>query len=167
MAADALSYAQSLRVIGQDLQGIVTASFELDKSGDQFVVRMSSDEPATTSRKITFLDRIVGRTHGSVTSARQIANPLQFNRSRILWLDVEKRLKRSEPNAMPDSRNLSLTLRVVGDYLDRKAVGDFAVLWSTNLVKVSYGKKVESFTREELYDLGVRMYLRRSSRLRK
>ena len=85
----------------------------------------------------------------------------------ILWLDVEKRLKRSEPNAMPDTRNLSLTLRVVGDYLDRKAVGDFAVLWSTDSVKVSYGKKVESFTREELYDLGVRMYLRRSSRLRK
>jgi len=68
---------------------------------------------------------------------------------------------------MPDARNLSLVLRVVGDYLDRKGIGDFAILWSTDSVKVSYGKKVESFTIQDLYDLGVRMYLRRSNRLRK
>lgn len=167
MAAETLSYAQSLRVIGQDLQGLGIGSFELDKSGDQFMVRMSSDEPAPRSRKFTFLDRVVGRSRGSETSARRIANPIQFSRSKILWSDNENRLKRSEANAMPDARNLSLVLRVVGDYLDRKGIGDFAILWSTDSVKVSYGKKVESFTREELYDLGVRMYLRRSSRLRK
>jgi hypothetical protein len=167
MAAETLSYAQSLRVIGQDLQGLGIGSFELDKSGDQFMVRMSSDEPAPRSRKFTFLDRVVGRSRGSETSARRIANPIQFSRSKILWSDNENRLKRSEANAMPDARNLSLVLRVVGDYLDRKGIGDFAILWSTDSVKVSYGKKVESFTIQDLYDLGVRMYLRRSNRLRK
>ncbi|MGH7796833.1 MAG: hypothetical protein ACREQ2_18365 [Candidatus Binatia bacterium] len=166
MAAEALSYAQSLRVIGQDLHGLGIDSFELDKTGDQYTVRMNTDEPAPRSRKSTFLDRVVARTRGSETSARQIPNPRQFTRSKILWLDVEKRLRRSESNAMPDARNLSLVLRVLGDYLDRKAVGDFAISWSTDSVKVSYGKKVESFTVEDLYDLGVRMYLRRSSRLR-
>lgn len=167
MAAETLSYAQSLRVIGQDLQGLGIGSFELDKSGDQFMVRMSSDEPAPRSRKFTFLDRVVGRSRGSETSARRIANPIQFSRSKILWSDNENRLKRSEANAMPDARNLSLVLRVVGDYLDRKGIGDFAILWSRDSVKVSYGKKVESFTIQDLYDLGVRMYLRRSNRLRK
>lgn len=167
MAAETLSYAQSLRVIGQDLQGLGIGSFELDKSGDQFMVRMSSDEPAPRARKFTFLDRVVGRSRGSETSARRIANPIQFSRSKILWSDNENRLKRSEANAMPDARNLSLVLRVVGDYLDRKGIADFAILWSTDSVKVSYGKKVESFTIQDLYDLGVRMYLRRSNRLRK
>src|SRR3970040_2375068 len=117
MAAETLSYAQSLRVIGQDLQGLGIGSFELDKSGDQFMVRMSSDEPAPRARKFTFLDRVVGRSRGSETSARRIANPIQFSRSKILWSDNENRLKRSEANAMPDARNRSLLLLVVGDYL--------------------------------------------------
>ena len=65
---------------------------------------------------------------------------------------------------MPDTKNLSLGLRVLGDYLDGKEARDFAVSWSTHLVTVSYDHKQESFTLENLYDCGVNMYLRRSNR---
>ena len=84
---------------------------------------------------------------------------------RLFIQTLKNQFKRRDPNAMPDARNLSLTLRVLGDYLDRRVAGDFAISWSTNSVRASYGQKVESFTLENLYDLGVRMYLKRSSRI--
>ena len=50
------------------------------------------------------------------------------------------------------ARNLSTVLRVLGDYLDRKAAGDFVVLCAPYSVTVRYGLKSESFTMQDLYE---------------
>jgi len=46
MTPAALSYAQSLRVMGQALEALRIDSFELEKRGDEYVVRMDPSESA-------------------------------------------------------------------------------------------------------------------------
>jgi len=165
MAAQTLSYAQTLRVIGQHLDGLNVDSFELIKNGDEYVVRIDSKEPTGKSSERSLLKSVAEKIWRSDKSPAPRPNAVRFTAVQVIYSDIENQFKRRDPNAMPDARNLSLTLRVLGDYLDRRVAGDFAISWSTNSVRASYGQKVESFTLENLYDLGVRMYLKRSSRI--
>jgi hypothetical protein len=59
-----------------------------------------------------------------------------------------------------------MDLRALGDYLDRKRAGNFAIRWSRSSAMVSYGNHEEYFTTENLHDLGINMYLRRITRER-
>jgi len=165
MTPPTLSYAQSLRVIGQALEALSIDTFELEKRGEEYIVRVERSESAgKLSWEESFLKSIAEKIWGSGDSAKEIANPVRFAGSDVDRLEAEGRSKRGKPNAMPDTNKLSLSLRVLGDYLDRKQARDFAVSWSTHLVTVSYDHKQESFTLENLYDRGVNMYLRRSNR---
>jgi len=50
MTPAALSYAQSLRVMGQALEVLRINSFELEKRGDEYVVRMDLVNPQESYR---------------------------------------------------------------------------------------------------------------------
>jgi len=50
MTPAALSYAQSLRVMGQALEALRIDSFELEKRGDEYVVRMDLVNPQESYR---------------------------------------------------------------------------------------------------------------------
>ena len=160
MAGGTLTQAQALRVIGQHLADCGIDSFTLDKTGDEYEVLIAPEPDA----KKTFLKSMTEKFRKTRRASGQVTNPVRFTTSRIFWLDVEKRDNRATSNAMPDPGNLSLTLRVIGDYLDRKRADNFAISWSTHSIIVSYGQEVERLTQNDLYDLGVHMYLRRSSR---
>lgn len=67
------------------------------------------------------------------------------------------------------SGNVSLGLRLVGGYLDRKGAVAFSIWWSIESVKVRYEAPASSleetsFTMQNVWDLGTGMYLRRSNR---
>jgi hypothetical protein len=164
MTVEPLSNAQSLRVIGQQLAGLGINAFELDKRGNEYFVRMDRGESAGKSPEKTFPKSIFEKTPSAPDTAREILNHLSFSTSQIIWSDTENRLRRGQTNAMPDANDLSTLLRVLGDYLDRKAAGDFAISCDMGVVTVSYDQRKESFRIENLYDLGVHMYLRRSNR---
>jgi hypothetical protein len=53
---------------------------------------------------------------------------------------------------------------VLGDYLDRNSADDFAISLSKYSTKIRYGGKEQIFTAQNLYDLGILMYLRHSKR---
>lgn len=64
---------------------------------------------------------------------------------------------------MTDMRKLSSNLRALGGYLDRKKAGDFSIVWSIFSVKVTQYEREETLSvHQNLYDLGVQMYLNRS-----
>lgn len=68
-----------------------------------------------------------------------------------------------------DTYEISSGLRVVGAYLDKQRAVAFSVWWSTESVTVRYNMvagapKETNFTLQNLQDLKVGMYLRRSSR---
>ncbi len=94
---------------------------------------------------------------------RQTPNRMYFSDVEIFIADTERQSKR-RPNSPKDVRDLSFVLRVLGNYLDRQSAREFTISWSMDAIKVRYDQKEESFTFQNLYDLGIHMYLKRSSR---
>jgi len=90
---------------------------------------------------------------------------MRFTASDIARLDAAGLSRRGDRNAAAKTNNLSLRLRVVGDYLDRKNASDFMISWSTSSVGVSFDDKRKNCSVQNLYNAGVHMYQRRSNRV--
>ena len=164
-----LSYSRMLRVIGQDLEPLGVNAFELAKRGDYFSVSMNQSETdQVPPAKETVFDKITQKIFGRPHSPRETPHHRYFTSREILVADSERQSRRSVAHNPSDLRNLSLELRGLGDYLDRKVAGDFTISWAPapKLIKVRYDQKSESFTLRDLYDFGIHMYMKRSERSR-
>jgi hypothetical protein len=159
-----LSYSQSLRVIGQALEVLRIDTFTLEKSGDKYIIR---DWEPSFLKSIT--EKVWGPRHSDTTLFnRPATEPLIYTISDTNRLEASGRSRRGAESGQ-QGHNLSLALRVVGDYLDRHRALAFDISWAKQSVTVKYqspadGHKEANFTAENLHDLGVGMYLRRSSR---
>lgn len=161
-----LSYSQSLRAIGQALEMLRIDTFTLEKSGEKYIVR--NWEPS-------FLKGITEKVWGPGESGRILLSPgrgptgaLIYTSSDTNCLEALGQSRRGSDSGQ-ESHNLSLFLRVVGEYLDRRRAVAFDVSWDRDSVTVKYqtpdeGHKEEKFTPQNLHDLGVGMHLRRSNR---
>jgi hypothetical protein len=172
-ATPPLSYAQSLRVIGESLEAQGISKFDLEKHGENYMLRVVTNQPATEG---SFLKKIAQRLLRVDISAKEPADPAAVAQSRcytpsdISRLATQQQSRHGGLNAMPDAYKLAQVLRVVGDHLDRKEACAFTVSVSGHSLSVAYetgsGHQIhENFTIENLYDRAVRMYLRRSKRL--
>jgi hypothetical protein len=159
MESKSLSNAQSLRLIGQYLRGLSIDAFELDKIGDEYLVRVDPNQPNGKSSGGTGFSKSIQKMD---LAQGKIATPLHFNSSDIFRLQFERRLRRAEAGGMPNARSLGLRMRVLGQYLDLKGADDFAISWATDSVKTSFLQKEQSFSPSNLYDFGICMYLKRS-----
>ena len=166
MAAVILSYAQALRVIGQNLIPLGIDSFELAKWGDDYIVWEHGGFARDLSAKQTFFEKITRKIVGHADSEREILNRIYFSNVEIFNSDMEQQAKRRSSNSPSDLRDLSFVLRVLGGYLDRKAAREFTISWSMNSIKLRYDQKEENFPLQNLYDFGISMYLKRSDRRR-
>jgi hypothetical protein len=162
VAREALSHSQSLRVIGQRLHSTGINAFELNKKGDEYVVRIDANSVVRRLPTVKIAPDVISRNIvGDYPSA---APPyFKFTTAELVWYDKKEKLRRIKASALPDIDNLSVVLRVLGDYLDRNSADDFAILWSKYSVKVCHGGKEQIFTAQNLYDLGILMYLRHSN----
>jgi len=160
-----LSYSQSLRVIGQALEVLRINTFTLEKRGGKYIV--GNWEPS-------FLESITEKVWGPGDSDKILLNhrgptePLVYTGSDTNRLEVLGWSRRGS-NSGQERHDLSLALRVVGDYLDRHRAVAFDISWARHSVTVKYqsladGHKEANFTLQNLHDLGVGMYLRRSGR---
>jgi hypothetical protein len=161
-----LSNAQFLRVIGQDLDALGADFFELAKWSDDYIVWLEHSEFAIKlSSEKGFLSKITQRILGQDDSDTEIPNRINFTPSDIIWADTQRQLKRKKSGSPSDLRDLSFVLRVLGDYLDRQKASQFTIsYWPKHSIMISYDQKQERFTSENLYDFGIHMYLRRSTR---
>lgn len=159
MVHTSLSHSQSLRVIGQRLQGSGVTAFEVTREAGEYLVNIHPDSfvDKRSRRKIPGL-----ATSGTITGdyARAASLSIKFTAGEILTDNAAAKSKRVKPHALPDIAHLSVILRVLGDYLDRNAVENFAVLWSGHSAKVRWRGYEQSFTPQNLYDLGILMHLR-------
>jgi hypothetical protein len=161
MIYGSLSHSQALRVIGQRLAELGHHVFELKNTGDLYAVHV---DPSSAMGQLA---------NGSTAThhSGQTANPdchaesrliLEFTAVELRWCDDQNRLQRIRPAALPVVGNLSLMLRVLGDFIDRKAPDVFTISWSRYSVKLRYGDVERSFSDHNIYDLGIVMYLKRS-----
>ena len=160
---NSISHAQSLRVIGQHLDVLGATFFQICKQGSDLIVVTRRDRSAqvpVTAEE--FLNTCTEQNRRPERIFAEAAKPIHFAISDMTGLDIRARLRRSLQADMMDVRNLSSNLRVLGGYLDRKRVSDFIISWLNDSVKVVIHGKEHTFSvHQNLYDLGVSMYLNR------
>ena len=164
-----MNYAKSLRVIGQSLEVARVTTFELEKDGQDYLVR--SDSLSETSEWI--LRNAVGESNFTEQSSHRstINRPLRFTPYNISRLDSHEQKQRQKHSSSQTqgSRKLSQLLRSLGDHLDRTTVGAFRILWNTDAVSVDYQEPdgrsdCRTFTPDKLQQLGLHTRFRRSTR---
>jgi hypothetical protein len=140
-------------------------AFTLEKDGDKYVVR---------DWETSFLKSVADEVWRT-DDFRQMPLPQEKSENLLIYtnsdaerLEIEGRSRRGS-NESPDTHTISSGLRLVGDYLDKKGAITFDISWSMKLVKVKFeatsgGPKETIFTMQNLKDLAVVMYLRRSKR---
>ena len=158
------SYARSLRVIGQALDSLRITSFALMKDADKFIIR--NWEPS-------FLKNIADQVWGSSDCAPKPTNTksrdlLIYDNSDTERLETVGRARRGSGESHT-SYKISSGLRALGDYLDKHRATSVHIWWSTESVTVKYKTaagtwKETNFTVQNLRDLAVGMYIRRSGR---
>jgi len=104
-------------------------SFELQKQGSEYVVLTDRSKAAgKLSWDENFIKSIAERLWGR--ASRDPKQPLTYTSSEINQLDRGAQLMRKGSNTAPAAGNLSMPLRVVGDYLDRQKARTFSISWS-------------------------------------
>ena len=119
------SYSQSLRVIGQTLEVLRIDTFTLEKMGEKYIVR--NWEPS-------FLKSITEKVWGPGDSDKMLLSPrptepLIYTSSDTNRLEALGQSRRGSDSGQ-EGHNLSLALRVVGDYLDRHRAVAFDISWA-------------------------------------
>ena len=114
-------------MIGQNLMALGTDRFDLVKSGDDYVVLIRQVESSgTVPAKKTFLNKIIEKIVGSADPDKKTPERISFSSMDILTSDIEQQAKRRSGSPR-DVRDLSFVLRVLGNYLDRKAAREFTI----------------------------------------
>ena len=174
MSLGRLSYAQSLRAIGESLEARDVSTFELEKRGENYRLQEIANQPPTGGSFLKKIAQLLGITDKSASkpSTSQVpSETLVYTPADIAKLVTEQQSRHGTSNVMPDTYKLGQVLRVLGDYLDHKEAYGFTVSVSGHSLSVAYetsrGTEQESFSVENLYDHAVQMYLRRSRRLEK
>jgi len=159
------SYSQSLRVIGQALEVLRINAFALEKRDEKYIVH--NWEPS-------FLKGITDKVWGTgdademgLTPQRAPEN-LVYTNSDTNRLETQGKSRRDSGDGL-DAHKLSLGLRVLGDFLDRKGAVAFDIGWFIQSVTVKYetragGHNEANFTLQNLRDHEIDMHLRRSCR---
>jgi hypothetical protein len=158
------SYARSLRVIGQALESLRITSFALEKDGGKFIVQ--NWEPSflkNIANQVWGNDCVPKPGHGKSRNLLLIYDNADTER-----LETVGRARRGSREIQKPYK-ISSCLRVLGDYLDKHRAMDFHLWWSTESVTIKYQAtagtpKEANFTVQNLHDLAVGMYIRRSGR---
>ena len=84
-------------------------------------------------------------------------------------LDREGQARRRGSENVADPASLSQLLRCVGAFLTQKVARLVKISWQGGSLNVEYetsaqSRAQETFTRTDLYDFGVRLYLQRTTR---
>ncbi len=177
--------ARRLRAVGQALEALRVQDFELRVSDGDYLVRGSQAAPAPPppltsppARRgaLGSLRRILGGVEPVDVEppvpprARELQQlELRFTPDDIAKLEQQGQSQRQASPGMPDLHSLPQVLRTIGDYLDRQGHELARVVKQGQNITIEHGMLdgqpiVEERTASSLYDLSVRMYLRRTDR---
>ena len=164
-----MAHSVSLRAIGQSLEIAKVTAFDLERDGQDYVLRSNS----LTNTGEWILRNALAFNDYVARNGRQPASDraLRFGPHDILHLDAEGQKRRREP-ASPDMQQpnkLSQLLRTLGDHLDRIEANEFHISWKPDSVFIDYqlaGGQIDrrAFTPGKLQQLGSHSRFRRSRR---
>jgi hypothetical protein len=175
---EALNYSKILRVIGQTLESLRPESYEVVSYGNCYLVRCRVKEnrqQKEEEKKIrgfaAFLrlwrEQQTPPIGQSPNEQPSMNVEFLYSLDDLIRHDAEHKESRSDADPISDPYSLSSTLRVVGEFLDRKP--DAKLLFASNhgqevviLYEVKPGiRKLEQYPIATLYEYWVKQYVRR------
>jgi hypothetical protein len=163
------NYANFLRVVGQALEILNVAEFDLRIINDDCVIN-SHFLPAKLGSLAKRQIWIPGVSrHRTDSGNREIDIEFKFTPAEICRLAQEFGRRRGNPNRNLDSFGVAELLRVVGHYLDLKKVSLLGIFRREQFLTLRYAADAGSYKQEYFqssffYSLFVKMYIRRSNR---
>ena len=156
------TYALVLRAIGQALDQQQLEDFDLEIHDNEFLVRGKKSAPPRRPNLLKVVAQQIRRQ-------RSIPLELRFTPAEVERLEEEGRLRRRDPDGLPDFYSLPQVMRTLGAYVDQKGARLVSLQRRGLHVTIQYEKSrgrpsIEERTIPYFYDLFVSMYLRRSSR---
>jgi hypothetical protein len=176
-------YSRHLRLIGQDLEKLHFSDFNLEFTGDAYLVWLKSGDSAETNTTLSRISknrlhklwrertppRPIGHEESYPISPRQTGKRLRYSVSELDRIERQQRARRRPQSGNADGHSLSQLLRTLGDFVGRQSGRLLGIAWQELsigvVVETPHGRKeIEVFRPDNLYDLWVRMYLQRDNR---
>jgi hypothetical protein len=178
-----MDYAVHLRVIGQDLERLRLQAFNLECTGDGYMIWSRSAgtgfEDGALSRLSKNRLQKLWNNNSRISPYGQeelVTLPSSVQAKRYLYslndiqrMDHESRSRRYRKPGVADGHSLSQLLRTVGAIVGQRHQRLLGISWQDLSVSVvvetpERKREIDVFRPDNLYDLWVRMYLRRDNR---
>ena len=176
-------YARHLRAIGQDLEHLHLCTFNLEYTGDSYLVWLRPDEQGEISNPLLRISknrlqklwrnktppRTLGHEESYTLATSQIGKRLRYSVQELDRIEREQRARRRKESGNADGHCLSQLMRTIGDLVGQKGDRLLGIAWQELsvgvVVETPHGRKeIDVFRPDNLYDLWVRMYLKRDNR---
>lgn len=176
-------YPRHLRVIGQELETLRLQTFNLECTGDAYLVwspsGVADSEGHTPSRlgknplQKLWKNKSQPRSHGQeerlTLPCSQSTKRYRYSLRDIERMEYESRSQRHRKTSITDGHSLSQLLRTAGAVVGQRRERLLAISWQefsiSIVVETAQGQRqIDVFRPDNLYDLWVRMYLRRDHR---
>jgi hypothetical protein len=171
------TYSRHLRAIGQHLQQEGIDSFNLQCRGDRYAVWTRASTVTWPNRSLfNFNNRLEnwwGLRHQAPDGyqSRQPGGHARFEYSLddLARMDLAARIHRDPRSGFANGHSLSQLLRTIGSLAYQRNQRLLAISWRDIsicvVIETAQGKReIEVFRPDNLYDIWVRMYLRRENR---
>ena len=176
-------YARHLRAIGQDLEALHLSQFNLEFTGDAYLVWVKSGDQVEKSKPLSRISknrlqklwrnrtpaRAIGHEESYPVSASETGRRLRYTVQELDRIEREQRARRRHPSGSANGHSLSQLLRTVGDLVGQRSERLLGIAWQDLsvgvVIETPQGRKeIDVFRPDNLYDLWVRMYLKRDNR---
>lgn len=176
-------YARHLRAIGQDLEVLHFNDFNLEFTGDAYLVWVKSADRSESSKPLSRISKnrlqklwrnrtpphTIGHEESYPISPSQNGRRLRYSVQDLDRIEREQRARRRRQSGNADGHCLSQLLRTLGDLVGQRSERLLGIAWQELsigvVVETPQGRKeIEVFRPDNLYDLWVRMYLKRDNR---
>lgn len=177
-----LDYPRHLRVIGQDLETFRFKTFNLECTGDAYLVWSSSVRADIEQNPLSRLSknrlqklwknkpqpRSYGHEECFIPPSSLPTKRYRYSIRDIERMEYESRSRRRK-SSITDGHSLSQLLRTVGAVIGQRRERLLGISWQdfsiSVIVETMQGQRqIDVFRPDNLYDLWVKMYLRRDNR---
>jgi hypothetical protein len=173
-----LDYPRHLRVIGQDLENLRLKAFNLECTGDSYLVwsRYGSETHPLSRVSRNRLHKLwrhrfqsLGQGEPFTMASSRKVQRYRYSPRDIQRMEEEGRARRRPQGSTTDGHRLSQLLRTVGALVGQRREKLLGVSWQDFSVSIvvetaQRRRRIDVFRPDNLYDLWVRMYLRRDHR---
>ena len=178
-----IRYARDLRAIGQDLENVGLRAFNLECTEDSYLVWTRSGTTDVEASPLLRLSRSRlqklwknkprARTQAQEEYVSQPSLPpskrFRYSLREIDAIEREGESQRQQGNRVTDGHSLSQLLRTAGALVEQRGERLLGISWQelsvSIVVQTTQGRReIDVFRPDNLYDLWVRMYLKREPR---